>query len=356
VPPDGHEHLIREYRDYDARCDVVSCFEVYFTEARQMAETVSHFERFPRFDAPDGERVTPDFTTLFSDGTMLVGEIARLARREESLEALLRQIGRYETLTEGPSGARAAGGHHVAAVEAVDVLLLVPSGDANAVRDRINEAVSDERYGYAPATRPSVLGYNYDDASGRYVFTFDDRAGNPRPRGHGREPSIESWLLGHHDTLTCPSDRFSRITAVKRFMNDRPPAFYTATLLWLDALPALARPDVPPVDVIATPAQIAQWLRRNYGWGDARAVRGALDFLQRAGLARQRQDDWVVALKPIAGSHEEVRRELADRYLAKPRGPVTASDRRAREDRLEREREAAEQFAQSQQPLDVDQT
>jgi hypothetical protein len=111
---------------------------------------------------------------------------------------------------------------------------------------------------------------------------------------------------------------------------------------------------VPPIDVTSTPARIAKWLRENYGWGDVSAVRAALDFLQRAGLARQRQDDWVVALKRIAGSHDEVRRELADRYLARPRGPVTARDRRELEQRRAREREKADQARRSQEPLDID--
>lgn len=58
-------------------------------------------------------------------------------------------------------------------------------------------------------------------------------------------------------------------------MNDRPPAIYTPTLLWLDAFPAVAHPDVPPLDLVVEPAGMAQWMRTHYGWGDANAVRGA---------------------------------------------------------------------------------
>lgn len=319
-----------------------------------MAETVAHFERFPEFLAPDGRPVTPDFTVRFKDRTMLVGEITNLARNQESLASLLHQVGRYDTLQHGPSAPLAGGGHALAPVDAVDVLLLLPSGEANAARDRTEEAVADEDDEYRPKTRPCVLGYSYDDSASRYVFTYDDRARNPRPRSHGRAPSLETWLLGRSDTLTCPSERFGPVTAIKRFMNDRPPALYTATLLWLDALPALAQPDVPPLDVPVAPAAMALWLRENYGWGDADAVRSALEFLGRAGLARQRQNDWVVALKPIANSHEEVQRQLADRYLARPRGPVTAADRREGAERRERAREEADRNQREQQPLDLD--
>jgi len=354
VASDGPERLIREHREYDLRCDVVSCFEVYFTQARGLSETVAHFERFPRFTARDGNPVTPDFTVRFTDATMLVGELSNLARAEESLESLLHQLGRYDGLDEGPSAPRAAGGHELAAVSAVDMLVLVPTAEANAARDRIDAAIEEGRYGYAPVVRPSVLGYSRDEANNRFVFTYDDRSNNPRPRSHGRAPSLETWLIGNYDTLTCPSSLFSPITAVRRFMNDRPPAFYTATLLWLDALPALAAPELPPTDVTVTPGQIAHWLRTNYGWGDTNAVRGALEFLARAGLARQRQEDWIVALKTIANSKEEVRRELADRYLARPRGPVTAGDRRAQQQRRNRHREEAAQNRASQRLLEFD--
>jgi hypothetical protein len=354
VPTDGPERLIREYREYDLRCDVVSCFEVYFTQARGLSETVAHFERFPRFTGVDGNPVTPDFTTRFTDATMLIGEVSNLARAEESLQSLLHQLARYDGSAEGPSAPRAGGGHELAAVTAVDLLVLVPTAEANAARDRIDAAIDEGRYGYAPVARPCVLGYSRDEANNRFVFTYDDRANNPRPRSHGRDPSLETWLLGNSDTLTCPSSLFSPITAVKRFMNDRPPAFYTATLLWLDALPALAHPELPPTDVAVTPRQLADWLRANYGWGDTNATRRALEFLHRAGLARQRQEDWLVALKTIANSKEEVRRELADRYLSRPRGPVTAADREAHQERRERERDEAEQNRASQEPLGLE--
>jgi hypothetical protein len=363
---DATEQIIRAYRDYDRRCDVVSCFEVYFTEARQMRETVAHFERFPRLVGVDGEPATPDFTVRFVDGTMLVGEISRLARTEGSLESLLRQIERYQALMQGPSAPRSAGGHEVEAVEAVDVLVLMPSGEANAARDRVDAVLSaaaqpdvvtpevdavEATSGKSRVTvRPCILGYAYDDESGRFIFTYDDRANNPRPRSHNRDPTLETWLQKNSDTLTCPSERFSRVSAVKRFMNDRPPAIYTATLLWLDAFPAQAE-GIPPVDLSVVPAQTARWLRSNYGWGDANAVRDALEFLQRAGLARQRESDWVVALKPIANNREEVRRELIDRYLSRPRGPVTIADREDLKEKRRQDSAATERNRAAQEQL-----
>jgi len=327
VAKQDREDLIREHAAYDARCDAVSCFEVFFGRSASMTPTVGHFERFPCFAGADGQDATPDFTVFFRDGSLLVGE------------------------QHGPSAPRTGGGHDLAPVSEVDVMVLIPNAEANFARDRINAAIQDAEHDYDPENRPTVLGYAYEDVSGRFVFTYDDRAGNQRPRAHGREPSLASWLEGQSDTLFCASRHFAPVTVARRFMNDRPPPSYAATVLWLEILPALA--DEPQSDLEVTPAEVAEWMRRTYGWGKASIAQEGLEFLARANLARQRERDWVVALKEIASGREEVRRELVDRYLARPRGPVTAADRREQSERRQRNREQSEQGALAQETFEV---
>ena len=334
---EDRDRLIRDYKAYDARCDIVSCFEVFFAHSQALAPTVRHFERYPSYEGPDGNTVTPDFTVLFTDDTLLVGELANLARHDGSLESLLKQIGRYDSLRVGPSASRAAGGHDLSEVSETDVLVLIPAGEANAASDRIDEAIQQQRWDYAPNRRPTVFGYSYDVPESRYIFTYDDRSGNPRPQSHGRRPSLEGWLIEQSDTLRCRSRHFGPVKLAQRFMNDRPPVLYMATLLWLDVLPGIAAPEHPPIDLNVTTSEVATWLRSNYGWGDADSVRSAFDFLRRAGLARERQHDWAVALGQIASGQEQVRDELVDRYLARPKGPVTAQDRVEAEERRERD-------------------
>jgi hypothetical protein len=347
------EQLLREFREYDASVDIVSCFEVFFCESTSLPATVAHFERFPRYTAPDGELVTPDFTVLFTDGTLLVGEIAKLARDEHSLEDLLHQIGRYDTLTRAPSAPLLGGGHQLVDIDAVDVLLLVPDGESNAAIDRIDQAIEQRRYGYSPRQRPTVIGWSFDVADSRYIFKYDDRSNNPRPRTHGRNPSLTSWLQGAHDTLRCPASRFTPVKLRHRFMNDRPPGLYMATILWLDALPAIASPRVPPVDIEVKAADLASYLRDSYGWGDVAAVNAGLEFLRRAGLARPTAQAWTLELKEVATSREEVHTELLRRHLARPSGPVTAADREAAAGRAARHQEERERNERDQDALDV---
>lgn len=198
--PSDREQLLREFKEYDAKVDIVSSFEVYFRESTSLPATVAHFERFPRYTAPDGDQVSPDFTVLF---------------------------------------------------------------------------------------------------------------------------------------------------------NDRPPGLYMATILWLDALPAAASPEVPPVDIEVTAADLAAYLRESYGWGDANAVNIGLEFLQRAGLARPTADGWAIELKEIAASRDEVHAELLRRHLARPTGPVTAADREQASDRAARDRDERERNEQGQGELGI---
>lgn len=351
--PSDREQLLREYREYDAKVDIVSSFEVFFRESTSLPATVAHFERFPRYKAPDSRDVTPDFTVMFNDRTLLVGEISKLAREERSLEDLLHQIGRYGTLTQAPSGPRAGGGHTLLDIEAVDVLVLVPDGESNAAIDRIDQAIEERRYGYAPRQRPTVMGWSFDVAGSRYIFKYDDRSNNPRPRTHGREPSITSWLQEAHDTLRCPAARFAPLKIRHRFMNDRPPGLYMGTMLWLDALPAAASPRVPPVDLEVSAADLAAYLRENYGWGDTDAVNGGLAFLQRGGLARPTADGWAIELKEVATSRDEVHAELLRRHLARPTGPVTAADRKQAAERAARDQDDREHNERGQSEMEL---
>jgi hypothetical protein len=351
--PSDRERLLREYREYDARVDIVSCFEVFLRESKDLPATVEHFERFPSYQAPDGREATPDFTVLFKDRTLLVGELSKLALEEHSLEALLHQIGRYDTLTQAPGGQLAAGGHTLLDIEAVDVLVLVPDGESNAAIDRIDQAIKACRYGYAPRHRPTVMGWSFDASGSRYIFKYDDRSNNPRLRTHGRDPSLTSWLQRAHDTLRCPAARFAPVKLRHRFMNDRPPALYMATILWLDALPAAAQPHGPPVDLEVSAADLATYLRQSYGWADTDAVDRGLAFLQRGGLARPTANGWTIEFKEIASSREEVHTELLRRYLARPTGPVTAGDREQEADRRTRGRDERERHRQDQEELEL---
>ena len=349
---DATEQLT-EYKAYDRRCGVVSSFQVFFDKAEGLSDTVRHFERFPRYEGADGNEVTPDFTVLFEDGTLLIAEIANLARTDGSLDDLLHQLTRYAKLIEGPSARRPHGGHDLSGVAATDLLVLTPIDTMNAMCDRIDEAIVNGKV--SPAVRPTILGYSYDDATQRFVFNFTDRATNPRLLAHGREPSLDSWLAGQADTLYCGVKHFGRVQAAHRFMNDAPPKLYMAVALWLDVLPGLRTdPMASSEELLVKVADIAERLRDRHGYGDSTAVGHGLEFLREADLARPRREDWKVFMKQIArGAHDEVRDELLRRVQRKPSGAAASADERAAA-RERREHDEETRMANEEAQLRID--
>jgi hypothetical protein len=325
------ELLQAEYERYDRCVDIVSAVEVWFTKVAGMRETVVHFERYPTIG---GDVVaTPDFSVLFADDTAYVGELANLSLHPGSLDSLCDQLQRYDSLERVPD----SGGAGVD-IGGVDVLLFVPHSEANAAVARMTAAMADPGHPYAPQRFPSVFAWSFDATRSRYVFSLARGEQNQRPRGHGREPSLESWMssIENPDTLSGLPRHFKEIKVAKRFMNDPTPPLYMATLLWGTVLPAMSGGQG---DVSTSATELADRLRHDYGRGKANEVTQALELLGRAGLAAREGDGrWVIAHQPINRHEEDLAATLIDRYKSRPSGPVTfAAKERVRKARQERE-------------------
>jgi hypothetical protein len=314
------EELLQEYYAYDRLVDIVAVAEVWFTKSRGIGPTVQWFERFPRYLHEDGDEVTPEFTVLFADGTALVGEHSSLGLGDESLDELCRQIGRYATLRRVPSAPRRADGTQpLADVSDVDVVLFMPHRVANAGAGRLNAAMEDVEHFYDPPTRPSVIGWSYDDGENSYTFTRSATANNQRPRDHGRDVGLGSWLEGSYDTLRGVPRQFAPFKVRGRFMNDAPPPLYTATVLWAETFKDMLRAEgkVPPHDIETSPDAIAAFMRAQYGFGSASVARQALQFLKTSGLATESGRGWIVRYRELRRTDRETVEALVTKYLAK---------------------------------------
>lgn len=325
------ELLQAEYERYDRCVDIVSAVEVWFTKARGLRDTVVHFERYPTITTGD-ITATPDFTVLFNDGTACIGELSNLSLEAGSLDSLCAQLGRYDRLDRvpGPDGI-------LVEVSAVDVLLFVPHSEANSAVARMAGAIADEEHPFSPSRFPSVLAWSFEASKTRYVFTLAGGEQNQRPRGHGRDPSLESWMSSptSFDTLIGLPKYFQEIKVEKRFMNDPTPPLYMATLLWGAVLPSMSGGEG---DVFTSAADLAERLRHDCGRGKSVEVAQALELLRVAGLAAREGDEgWVIAHQPINRHEEDLAATLIDRYKSRPSGPVTfAAKERARKVRRER--------------------
>lgn len=292
--------------------DVVSAFEMAFTTSRSpLPDTVQHFERFPRIPGDQQSVLTPDFTVVFNDGTGLVGEIARLALHESSVESLCRQIGKYDALRQLPTD------HGLVNVTHTDVLLLVPqSVGVAAVKRIVVERYADPEHPYKPSVAPCVVQFAFDE--NRYIFQrlLDPRNGTLRDGQ--RADGLGRWFEENGDFKARPS-RFSDIKAARAFINDPVDRLYMATHLWSKTFPTMAGATSRPVRLEVTPASLAAELRDRFGGVRASDVEGALELLQTAKLADRTSDGWLVAWEELrVPGEKDLAHALATRACRPP--------------------------------------
>lgn len=294
--------LVRAFETYDQAVDVVSAFEFLFTVPPDMAATVVHFERFPKIRAATGTEVTPDFTVLFTDETALVGEISRLALRENSVDEACAQILRYDQLTHVPG---ASG--HLTAVRDMSVAQFVPLDIGPDAVDRIiYDRLLNPDHSYLPSKAPCIVQYARDPD--RYMFQRINDQENGHIDGHEREPHIGARIR----KINVPASRFAGIKATKKFMNDPVPALYLAVILYTQTWPTTQRGRGWPV--IVTPPDTALTLRAQYGAGTADDVRNTMHLLESAGLAADNRDGtWSVAKPPRNQGEHDLARVIAQR-------------------------------------------
>lgn len=307
------DDLMKSFSDYDATVDVVSAFEMLFTESDTgLPSTVAHFERFPAIPV-DGKMLTPDFTVLFDDESALVGEVARIALHENSVEGLCRQLLRYDALTQIPASTG------FAAVEIPDVLLLVPSDvGPEASRRIIDDRMANNDHWYDPHTAPTVMQFHFDTM--KYVFQKLQLSLNGHPDDRERIEGLGSWLKIKESINVKPS-RFRAIKAGRAFVNDAPDDLYLATLLWTKVVP-LQEEHASGMKVISS-RSLRDEVRRYFGRINISDIRRAMDVLARAKLAVALRDDtWAVAWFQLRGAHgdHDVARTIAQRWCEPPKG------------------------------------
>lgn len=324
TPPAGRalpsaEDLLAAHRLYDQYVDVVTAFEWLFTDTKQMPETVRHFERFPSLRGDDGEPATPDFSVLFTDGTGLVAEIARIALHDASVDSLCHQIGRYDRLRQIPDVAGFAD------VEQVDVLLLVPMELGTAVVQRVlRDRLLHDDHEYAPARTPCVVQYVAD--RDKYVFQRQSAPENGTLDGGDRETHLGAWLAV--DDFKPPASGFASLKAARPFMNDPVAPLYLASQLWTKVFATRAAAVTAVADykpLVLTADDIASDLRQQYGRGSNEDVRRAMEVLVAARSAQVvGPNRWRVAWGSLAhNSGEDVSGVLARRTEKPPaRGTI----------------------------------
>lgn len=260
--------MLAAYNLYDLYVDAVSAFETLCTGNGPMAPHVAHFERFPTLHLDDGHKVTPDFTILFSDGTGVIGELAKFALADASVDKLCKQLGQYDRATHLPSPSRTDQqvGH-------ADVLLIVPMDLTNAAVDRILiDRMNNAEHPYAPNNPPVIVGMMRD--ASRLLFVHN----RAEPAGAITHPELAKFFVQKFKALAD----FYRDTKVARpFMNDPIDDLYLAARLWA-VLPELAAPETR--EVATTIDEISSRMTKHFERGAKNDIKRALALLSEARL------------------------------------------------------------------------
>jgi len=318
------QRLLEGFDTYDQHVDVVSAFEWLFTDpgVKDLPATVAHFERFPRIPRDQCEPLTPDFTVLFTDGTAIVGEIAKIALHNNSVDKLCQQIAGYAALDRVPN---ATGGF--TSVRNPDVLQLVRNQNGlSTVKRVVVDRYLDADHPYKPSRPPVIAQYARTDT----VYTFQ-RLPNPENGSlstpAGREPNVGEYL---DNDLPIRAERFIRIKSRRAFINDPVPALYLATHLWTRTWPTEHGNNKN--DIVVEPKAIAVVLQQQYGHVRTRDVRRALELLQGAGLATKSGDDtWTVSRKLLGRSGDRDVHKIIARRIGAGAKPLAARPARPTE-------------------------
>lgn len=315
--------LLDEFATYDQHVDVVSAFEWLFTDpgVKDLPGTVAHFERFPRIPRDCGSPLTPDFTVLFTDGTAIVGEIAKIALHENSIDKLCQQIAGYDALDRIPN---ATGGF--TRIQNPDVLQLVRNQNGlTTVKRVIVERYLDPAHPYKPSRPPCVAQYSRTDT----VYAFQ-RLQNPEngtlTAPPARKPNVVDYL---NNDWAVAARHFVGVKSRRAFINDPVEPLYLATHLWTRTWPT--EHGSARNDIVVAPATTATVLHQQYGHVRAGDVKLALELLQAAGLAYANKDEtWTVSRKMLGRPgdrdvHKIIARRIgtgATRVVARPRIPT----------------------------------
>lgn len=320
LPEEQAEHLLNEFRVYDRSVDIVSAWEMIFTQSKTaLPRRVRHFERYPSVVAADGNPATPDFSVVFDDAAGVVAEIANFGLHHQSVDDLCRQIARYDGLTQLP-----VGGGALAAVDHVDVMLLVPINlGTEAVQRVIRERLENPEHSYAPGAPPIIIQFVLQPDPERYVFQRRADAGNGDFRDEGRDDleRLSQWF-GRSDVKPKP-EHFMEIKVARAFVNDPVPDLYLATFLWAKTFGdrAAETGEGRPVPLEIAPSALAAQLRDEYGVVRTADVERALGLLVRAKLAERSPGGWIVYWTELSrGTGErDLAETLARRSVRPPR-------------------------------------
>lgn len=311
------DDLLEKYNLYDQAVDVVSCYQWLFQNVKELAATVQHFERYPRI--PVGQKtLTPDFTVSFVDGDALVGEVARIARQDKSVDGLCRQLHGYSQLTSVPDRPTRQGTQFTPA-KTVDVLFVTHMRLAKeAAQHVLKERLDNPTHPFKPPRRPVLVEFSQDQDE--YVFVLYPEGNGTLARGQ------RAAVYGDKEPYVCRPGQFDRLKIQYGFMNDNVAPLYMATRLWLRVFPNAFWDDDHKEVAITLQKLVAVVRDQHEGKGTSADVRQGMEVLVAAQLAKEVQPgtEWTVKRQSLRRTDKDVAHAIVERIVKRT---AAAADR-----------------------------
>ncbi len=297
------EQLQKDFSDYDRHVEIVCCWHSWY----ENKVSDCRFDRFPHRTTSDGREVTPDFVVDFDNGYVLVGEVCLLPNNAEGFARSVAQAFGYADIAK-----------------LADVAVLLPFDIAAECELRIHEQ------GLMADDDPVVL-VAYARNSGvvvndRWEFARSAATRSARFRDDflGPELSLGVRLCDRLKPLRIAIEYCVAYKRLHPFINDEPPAIYSAAFLWMKVIPlTLTKEDLimrrledEDLSVTTDPehlqalcnAELAINMRMDW-------IRSGLELLREAGLSKKQGSDYVIHLGKLKVSKSGFRdlvRQIAE--------------------------------------------
>jgi len=296
------DDLLTGFSTYEQQADVVCCWHSWYEGFVEQGT----FDHYPKRDLPSGDRVTPDFVVEFDDGYRLVGEICRLPNQEDGFRRSVEQALRYTQV----------GGD-------ADVMMLLRQPTAAECESRmIREGLLTD------ADQLVVVSYLRDATDVKTCWWFQRAT-------HIRSATFRDTQLGDKSLHILMTEQMKSVPVPLRFglgyrsrfpfMNDEPPALYTAAYLWQSVFNMVLGEDDyterlvrgEPTDINVTVAMIKEICDANGIHLKAAWATAALDLLREARLAEKLGDGSYDVrygkIRATPGGSHEVHQQIAER-------------------------------------------
>ena len=229
------EALTIEFSNYERTVWIVNSVEGHLL--RYYEDVLVYFDRFPAFPQADGQPLTPDFAASFISDFNIIGEVKRaLGLDQRTIDENYRQICNYDQPLKFRT---TGGGAHEHDAASHDIVVFVNVEHAQKEAKRLRQLIDEHGKPERPVIVFSVA-FDQQQAKARWVLScITSRSGRFSDAELPEDKRLSKRHQDDEEPIVIYTNEFAALQATQAFCNDKPPAIYTAVILWARVFPRL---------------------------------------------------------------------------------------------------------------------